>query len=302
MGVHVVNWEAKRTDMLNKLVPFPAETVYRYHIIYLQIYRIFPCGAYVNEHSVITAHHNHLLTASNSEIKLWEVKTEQKSAFVGLNSTKTTPSTATPISYFDVMRGILLLLDPLTKALSVYRTKRDKRENDYIYGVVLMCRRGLEVSDKVAGLSMVVEKYDKNEIELKTVVVDDAEVKVFRFVVKNEDVPIVVNEVKLPIDVVKGDEKDENVFKLIKKVRNAPEQSVEENKAGINPQSQTAQPIMFRRKKIDEPPKKKRTDTLEEGELLSNEEPAEKSAPTQLLLKYAKLYETQSAKLDSIVI
>ncbi|MDR3548457.1 MAG: hypothetical protein P4M11_09380 [Candidatus Pacebacteria bacterium] len=168
---------------------------------------IFPCGAYLDENSVMKASYNHLLTASKEEIKLWNLALAPKVSFQGLNTQKPAYSVRDQravanfeqATYFDIFHGLFLVLDVPSKDLLVFKTQRSN-ENPLLHGVPLIHQREIAVTERASGLLSVVERVDKLSLELRILVVDDNELKVFRSAIKiDPSLTVKCNEVPRPM-------------------------------------------------------------------------------------------------------
>ena len=218
------------------------------------------------------------------------------------------------------MRGVLLLFDISAKTLLVYMIKRNKKvpdKEEYVHGVIPVFKKELEVSDKVTGLSMMITSYEKGQIGLKVFIIDNFEMKAFIITVKDaENVLIPVNEVSAINEG--GKTETEDAARIIKKLRNTPEKSTNANLTPSflksNGAAKPRQPLLIRRKPSEEIVKRKKKaisveklpPAVELHQIFEQKEEGEMAVPPdsntkQLLLRYAKLYEVQSAKLDSIV-
>jgi hypothetical protein len=232
----------------------------------LQQHRIFTCGAYVNEVSIITKQCNQLLTITENELKLWDIKSN---TLIELDTQPIITKSTKKFIYLETTRGILVVLEPEIKKLFIYQTQ----EVGNSYGIVLIGIKELELLKEITGLAITISEYTKDIIGIKLILIESNELKVFTLKIKSQRIDI----------------------RAIKEQINP--EPITENKEEVKKPQQKANEI-----KKDHKPLYKLKRKRPEPEHIENPINTNLTLNEQTLYKHIQHCETQTAKLDSLVL
>lgn len=176
LSVHVIDWDSRNYMEVAKVAPFSDSLIHQYSSTQ---HRVFPCGAYVNEASIIVEQREHLITVTESELKLWDAK----GAMAELSALATASKNLKKLAYLEVARGILAVLETEEKKLYLYQARKVANN----YALVLICVKDIYLPKEVSGLAITVEDYKKDQIEATVLVIDSGGLRVYPLTVKVQE-------------------------------------------------------------------------------------------------------------------
>jgi len=137
----------------------------------------------VDENSIIKKQCDQLVTITESELKLWDIKSNEMKT---LDTQSTIIKSTKKFVCLEIIRGILVVLEPEIKKLFIYQTQWANKS----YEIVLIDIKELEVLREIKGLAIAVNEYKKDTIGIKVLMIESNELKVFSLWIKPQRINI----------------------------------------------------------------------------------------------------------------
>lgn len=211
-----------------------------------------------------------------------------KPKFTELFKIKTEFDNNTNFFDFDLTHGLLIMLNPNMRKIFIYRLKKseEKPSKSIKHGVELIQTINCNITGKISGIIMNVIGFTKDKISIRILVIDGIILKIFEVNIKDNEFLNENLEQNLEIKPRFIRKKSSEI-----QAKSPLKQKLKRKKIEI---SQSMPITLSENKKEDS-----KLEIKSQENKVPQEE--EKTGTDEILMKYAKMYEAQSAKLDSVV-